>query len=113
MHTLNPDKLSELKELDEDGSDTVLKELINLYLKTSPPKIKKLQELIEAKDFSSARKEAHSLRSSSLTMGAEILAQYASDIEYVKMGDEHLMSGSLVRVIEEYSQVSKLLLSHL
>ena len=81
---INPTKISELKELDDDGSDDVLKQLIGLYLESTPPKLQKMSESFAAQDFSTVRKEAHSLRSSSLTLGAETLSQYASDIEYAK-----------------------------
>lgn len=84
MLLINPTKISELKELDDDGSDSVLKELIALYLDSTPPKLKKMTESFAAQDFATVRKEAHSLRSSSLTLGAETLSQYASDIEYAK-----------------------------
>ena len=82
--TINPEKISELKELDDDGSDSVLKELIDLYLDSTPPKLVKMSECFAANDLASVRKEAHSLRSSSLTLGAEVISQYASDIEYAK-----------------------------
>jgi HPt (histidine-containing phosphotransfer) domain-containing protein len=84
MKTINFDKIAELKELDEDGSDSVLKQLIGLYLDSTPPKLTKMNVFFAAQDFVSVRKEAHSLRSSSLTLGAEVLSQFASDIEYAK-----------------------------
>jgi HPt (histidine-containing phosphotransfer) domain-containing protein len=85
MMLINPTKISELKELDDDGSDDVLKQLIGLYLDSTPPKLKKMSESFAAQDFVTIRKEAHSLRSSSLTLGAETLSQFASDIEYAKV----------------------------
>lgn len=87
MMTINPEKISELKELDDDGSDTVLKELIELYLDSTPPKLQKMTDYFTTGDLASVRKEAHSLRSSSLTLGAEVISQYASDIEYAKEDD--------------------------
>jgi HPt (histidine-containing phosphotransfer) domain-containing protein len=84
MKTINFDKIAELKELDDDGSDSVLKELIALYLDSTPQKIKKMNDCYLIQDFLTIRQEAHSLRSSSLTMGAEALSQLASDIEYAK-----------------------------
>lgn len=114
MHTINPEKLTELKELDDDGSDSVLKELINLYLESTPPKLKKIQEAIAAKDYLIARKESHSLKSSSLTLGAEILSKHASDIEYAKDGEEETtMSQSFLKAQDEFSHVKTLLSSFL
>lgn len=83
MKTLKPDVISDLKALDDDGSDSVLKEIIDLYLDSTPPKLKKMADFLAKNDLASMRKEAHSLRSSSLTIGAEALSHYASEIEYV------------------------------
>lgn len=94
MKTINLEKISELKELDDDGSDSVLKELIGLYLVSTPPKLKKMSESFALSDFVTVRKEAHSLRSSSLTMGAEALSHLAAEIEYAKE------DGSVVTTIE-------------
>ena len=84
MKTINMDKISELKELDDDGSDSILKQLIGLYLDSTPPKLKKMTDSFTHSDFVTVRKEAHSLRSSSLTLGAVALSHYASEIEYAK-----------------------------
>ena len=84
--TINPEKITELRELDDDGSDAILKELITLYLSSTPPKLKKMLEFYYLKDLSSLQKESHSLRSSSLTVGAEDLSQIAYEIEYSKDG---------------------------
>lgn len=86
--SINLEKIAELKELDDDGSDSVLKELIGLYLDSTPPKLKKMADSFVARDFVTVRKEAHSLRSSSLTMGAETISQYASEIEYASEDDK-------------------------
>lgn len=88
MDTINGQKIAELKELDDDGSDSVLRELINLFLASTPAKLGKILESHYLRDYPTARKEAHSLRSSSLTLGAEVLSQCAHDIEYAKDGPE-------------------------
>lgn len=88
MQTIDFNKISELRELDDDGSDSVLKELVSLFLQSTPPKLKKIIECYYLKDFSTVRKEAHSLRSSSLSLGAEVLSQLAHDLEYAKEGPE-------------------------
>lgn len=86
--SINLEKIAELKELDDDGSDSVLKELIGLYLDSTPPKLRKMADGFAARDFVTVRKEAHSLRSSSLTMGADTISKYASEIEYASEDDK-------------------------
>ena len=82
MQTINQDALNDLRELDEDGSDSTLKELVYSYFEIMPQSIQKLQKAIGANDFLQARKEAHSIRSSSLSLGAEKLSQLAHTLEY-------------------------------
>jgi HPt (histidine-containing phosphotransfer) domain-containing protein len=81
---LNLTKIEEIKELDDDGSDAVLKKLIALFLDSTPPKLRKMQDGFVARDFDTVHKVAHSLRSSALTLGADALAQFAFTVEYGK-----------------------------
>lgn len=82
MQTINQEALTELRELDEDGSDSTLKELVQSYFENMPQRFQKLEAAITASDFVLARKEAHSIRSSSLSLGAEKLSQLAYTLEY-------------------------------
>ncbi len=82
MQTINQEALIELRELDEDGSDSTLKELVQSYFENMPQRIQRLEASIVASDFIQARKEAHSIRSSSLSLGAEKLSQLAHTLEY-------------------------------
>lgn len=79
---INPQNLEELKSLDDDGSNSTLKELIRLYLQSTPEKIARMDEFLVALDLVSLKKEAHSLRSSSLSLGAELMGELSSKIEY-------------------------------
>lgn len=105
--TINFAKIQELRELDDDGSDSVLKELIGLYMNSTPPKIKKMVESFYTKDFSTLKKEAHSLRSSSLTVGADALSQVAYDIEYVKEEGnfEEFLHEQIIKLNKEFEAV--------
>lgn len=82
--SINLDKISELKEIDQDGSNETLKKLIEHYLSSTPQKLKKMAESYYLKDFAGLRKEANSLNASSNTLGAIILASLAKEIEYAK-----------------------------
>ncbi len=115
MTSINQDKIAELKELDDDGSDSVLKELIGLFLDSTPPKLKKILESFNLKDYSTAKKEAHSLRSSALNLGAEGLALLAKEIEYANDESdlEVTMGGAVKKLNDEFqlvkSELEKLL----
>ena len=91
---LNTSRLDELKELDEDGSDSVLKEVIGLYLGSMPLKLNQLREALDKENFSEARQTAHNIRSSSVNIGAECIGDIMRDIEYA---DESLKVGPVFR----------------
>ena len=54
---------------------------INLYLAESPKLIKKLKQAAAASDAPEIVRSAHSLKSSSATLGAKVLSRYCGDIE--------------------------------
>jgi PAS domain S-box-containing protein len=54
---------------------------INLYLVESPKLIKKLKQAAAASDAPEIVRSAHSLKSSSATLGARVLSRYCGDIE--------------------------------
>lgn len=107
--TLNPDKIAELKEIDEDGSCETLLKLMDLFYVSVPRKINQMEIYYQQKNFSELRKEAHSLRSSSLTMGAEILASIAHEIEYTAndLELEERLPKQLLHLTEEFEAVKK------
>lgn len=113
--SINPSKIAELRELDDDGSDSVLKELIGLYLGSTPPKVKKMVEYFYLKDYSSLKKEAHSLRSSSLTVGADLLSQIVYEIEYAKedTGVDEYLHERIKNLHKEFEAVKAELSSYL
>lgn len=112
---LNPAKIQEIKNLDEDGSDSVLKELIETFLRTSPSKVKKMIESFYLKDFPALKTEAHSLRSSSLTLGADELSQIALSIEYAKdiSNLEEYLHEQILKLHKEFEQVKSELTKYL
>jgi HPt (histidine-containing phosphotransfer) domain-containing protein len=79
---LNDERIEELKQLDDDGSNETLLSLIELYINSST---KTLQELIIAQavgEPETIKQLLHSLRSSSLNLGVESLAEFAKQIEF-------------------------------
>ena len=90
MSTLNQQKINELKELDDDGSNETLIELINLYLRTTPIILKKLLEDFNLGKVENVKRSAHSLRSSSLNLGVDFLAETMRKIEYLEDGPDSL-----------------------
>lgn len=76
--TINMDRINELKEMDEPGSDEVQRQLVEMFISSVPDKISDLRKSQSADDL---KKAAHSLKSISLNMGCEILADFCQKIE--------------------------------
>jgi two-component system sensor histidine kinase/response regulator len=112
-YTVNPEKIQELFELDDEGD--VLKELINLFLPSTESKLVRLNEVRSAANPADIKPIAHEMRSSSANLGAEILSDLATQLEYLAVDSSYKENASVViqKMHDEYQQVKKKLLEHL
>ena len=78
---LDRQALDQLGKLITNGKPELLARVINLYLVESPKLIQKLKQAADANDAPEIARSAHSLRSSSANVGAEVLSRYCGDIE--------------------------------
>lgn len=78
---LNQAALGELRNLDPDGSAGILAQIINVYLDDAPKLIANIQTALAAKDIATMTRHAHSLKSSSMSVGASRVGEIASTIE--------------------------------
>jgi CheY-like chemotaxis protein/HPt (histidine-containing phosphotransfer) domain-containing protein len=63
------------------GGEILLKELIKIFLSDAPQKILFIKEALDNKDFSNAERTAHSLKSSSGSLGAKHFSELCGDVE--------------------------------
>ena len=80
--TINPSATEILHKL----NDNSFNELLNNFLQMSPIHLHKMLEAYYLKDFPTLRKEAHIVHFQATSIGAEILAEITSEIEFVKTG---------------------------
>lgn len=113
MNHINYGKIDELKELDDDGSNSVLNQVIELYIKSTGPKLARMQEALSKREYVALKAEAHSLRSSSLNLGAEVLADLSSQVEYLKESANYhdIQTEVMSKIITEFDVVKKILLA--
>jgi HPt (histidine-containing phosphotransfer) domain-containing protein len=78
---LNPAALDELRNLDPDGSEGILAQIITLYLDDASKLIAQIQAALAAKDIATLTRHAHSLKSTSLSVGASRVGEIAHSIE--------------------------------
>ena len=93
--------VNKIKEFNQNGD--LLAELISLYLVNGPEAVDKMFASYLQEDWNSIRVEAHKLKSSSLMIGARIVAEICekmeTDIENGKIEDVHICLKDLKREI--------------
>ena len=78
---LDQDILANLRGLPGDGDDDLLAELIDLFLRDTPPRLLQLGRALLDGDAKAASHIAHSLKGSSANLGARGMAQLCNEIE--------------------------------
>ncbi len=78
---LDQKALDELRALDPDGSSGLLAQIIVSYLSDAAKLIQQMQGALAAKDVTTLTRGAHSLKSTSLTVGAVRVADIAKELE--------------------------------
>jgi HPt (histidine-containing phosphotransfer) domain-containing protein len=111
--TVNPEKIQELFELDDDGE--VLKELINLFIPSTQKKLERLSELLSSADSAEIKPLAHEMRSSCANVGAEVLSDLATQLEYLPtdLSYQSNVTGIVQKMLAEFQLVKAELTKHL
>jgi len=78
--------LQKLEELQIDGEPDLVGEIVNVFLAETEFKIGAILQCIARQNFEEARQLAHGLKSSSLTIGASLMADFCQELE--DLGDE-------------------------
>jgi HPt (histidine-containing phosphotransfer) domain-containing protein len=81
MHPIDKKAWDEIRSLREDGSDELLHEFIEVYLKESMNVMETLREAMGQGDAAQARAMAHKLKSSSAIVGAASLSGMLKELE--------------------------------
>ena len=108
--TLDAAALDLLRRLEQKNGRDVLGRVINTYLTTSPTMLDTLRSAIAAGDASAIEHSAHTLKSSSLNVGAQTLGTLCHDLE--EMGRTHTLdnaSALLSDIVREYAGVEEAL----
>lgn len=78
---LEPSKILSLKALETHGNQEVLKKCIELFFSTTPERLNKISTSIENGDGKAVSFEAHRLKSSCATLGAQRMADLCYELE--------------------------------
>jgi HPt (histidine-containing phosphotransfer) domain-containing protein len=81
MASIDQSVLDGIKEMAGDTDNEFLITLIQLYVNSAPEKLQKMKAALARKDGKTASFEAHSLKSSSASLGAMAVSKIAGEIE--------------------------------
>jgi two-component system sensor histidine kinase/response regulator len=99
-----------LKSLRRGEGPSVLERAVGMYLENAPTVLEELRRAIAGGDASAVWKIAHSLKSSSASLGAKQLAQHIGDMEgRARQNDLVEADSRLVRIETEFQKVSSAL----
>jgi HPt (histidine-containing phosphotransfer) domain-containing protein len=73
--------LENFRQIQRPDQPDIVKRLITIYLKSSPPLLDKIQAALALEDHEGLWQAAHSLKSSSANLGAVRLAQLCEELE--------------------------------
>ena len=83
-----------------------VKELIDAYLDDSPSLINEMKTALQGNDAATFRRAAHTLKSSSASMGAMALSEISSELEMIGKAEElDQVDGKLDQLISLFEQV--------
>lgn len=107
---LDQSALDSLRELQEDEEDDLVKELIEIYIADAPGYIADIFSAIESANAHTMERAAHTLKGSSASLGAHLLA--AACLEMEKLGRSGSVEGAhelLARVEREFERARRAL----
>jgi len=111
---LDRSMLDNLRALDPSGGSAVLQRVVDIYLKSAPELVHAMRGAADAGDAEALGKAAHSLKSSSLNVGAASLGNLCREIETAVRSTPATIATTLVAAIEpEYLRVEQLLRAEL
>ena len=103
-----------LKELREPGQPDPLAELIELFLRDTRPRLRKMEAALAGKDVLALVAAAHSLKGSASNLGARRLASLCANLEReAKTQELSEAANILLDVKSEFQQVEQTLLAEL
>ena len=103
--------IDELRKLGDIDDDTLLNELVSLYLTSVPISISKMVDALQSERFDVIASEAHQMKSASANLGAQRMAELAAGIETAAFTKQGV--GPLLKAFETAYHLTRNLLEDL
>ncbi|MGB5161417.1 MAG: two-component regulator propeller domain-containing protein [Thermoanaerobaculia bacterium] len=99
-----------LQTLESNGSPGLVARVIETYLRTSPEMIESMRQALDSDDAEAIERSAHSLKSSSATLGALELAELCKELEQIGREAETTRAAAVFASLEtEFDRVRRAL----
>ena len=110
--TLDKATLAHIRALEDDGSSSILDELIGIYLEEAPSHIANLQAAAEAGNAAELGRIAHAFKSASANVGGSQLGELCRQVErHAKAGEVALAAALLERLEAHFHTLRPTLLA--
>ena len=107
---LNQQALDELRALDPDGSGGLLAQIIHSYLSDAPDLMRQIQAALARRDLPALTRQAHSLKSTSASLGATRVSELARELEMASKNNAIEPCASMIGALAvEYAAAERLL----
>jgi CheY-like chemotaxis protein len=114
LAALDRKALANIRALDDEGGNTILVDVIGLYLEEAGRQIARLQSAVEKRDATELDRVAHAFKSASQNVGASQLGELCRQLERQGKSGEINGSVDLVRAIEkQFEMIRPLLLAEM
>jgi signal transduction histidine kinase/DNA-binding response OmpR family regulator/HPt (histidine-containing phosphotransfer) domain-containing protein len=89
---INARALDNIRALSQQGGDALVQKVVQAYVGDAPQHLRTLRQAVVGQDADTVRRVAHSLKSASANVGAEILARLCKNLE--QMGRNASVTGA-------------------
>lgn len=107
---LDETALGAIRELDEDGGDALLSEILAAYYASCPDLLAQLEDGLTSSSVDKVRMAAHTLKSSSANLGALLLSELCRQAEHAaREGDLTRVQALAPAIWQAYQQTCEAL----
>lgn len=100
-HVLDPDSIAALNSVAPDDGGAFLRELLDIFLADTPNRLAEISRSLEAGDFPTLTRAAHSIKGSAGNFGARALVEAAWRLEMAARSKNRALAQDLVAPLEQ------------
>ena len=109
---IDPAPLAMIRQLQQPGTDDVAARVVQTYCADAPKLIERMKESLQSADAETLRRAAHSLKSSSASVGVKRIASLSKEVEILAKANDLVHLDAMIAAIDaEYLRGARALLA--